>query len=181
LVSAITDLGAEKINVFDVVEITREAGFWPGIIPRLWLLLGTTGGLCGHGDFVFLGESLSPSVSHRLFNGLLLLLFRSNTSSGIGLGSGDIFFAVIISDLEEERTGAWGLMASPKLNTGRESAVSCVELSVGEGRAGGQGALDSRSALVAPWVLVTLDFILRLDLVEFTIALSVETSDSSPD
>jgi len=181
LVSAITDLGAEKINVFDVVEVTREAGFLSGIIPRFWLLLGTTEGFCGNGDFIFFGESLLPSVSHCLFNGLLLLLFRSNTSSGIGLGSGDIFFAVVISDLEEEMTAAWGFMALQKLNTGRESTFSCVELSVGEGRAGGQGALDSRSALVPPWVLVTLDFILRLDLVEFTIALSVEASNSNPD
>ena len=180
MVSAITDLGAEKINVFEVVEVTREAGFLSGIIPRFWLLLGKTGGFCGDGDFIFLGESLSPSVSHCLFNGFLLLLFRSNTSSGIGLGSGDIFFAVVISDLEE-MTAAWGFMALQKLNTGRESTFSCVELSVGEGRAGGQGALDSRSALVPPWVLVTLDFNLRLDLVEFTIALSVETSDSNPD
>ena len=174
-------MGAEKINVFDFVEVTGEAGFWSGIIPRFWLLFGTTGGLCGDGDFIFLGESLSPSVSHCLFNGLLLLLFRSNTSSGIGLGSGDIFSAEVISDLEEEMIEAWGFMALPKLNTGRESTFSCVELSVGEGGAGGRGTVDERSDLVLPWVLVTLDFILRLDLVEFTIALSVETSDTGPD
>ena len=54
-------------------------------------------------------------------------------------------------------------------------------LSVKEGGAGGHGgAVDVRSTLARP-ESVTLDFILRLDLVEFTIALSVETFDSGSD
>ena len=40
--------------------------------------------------------------------------------------------------------------------------------------------MDVRSTLARP-ESVTLDFILRLDLVEFTIALSVETFDSGSD
>lgn len=89
---------------------------------------------------------------------------------------------VVNSDLDEEEvTGAWGFMALPKLNTGSESTFSCVELSEEESGAGGQGgALDVRSTLGRP-ESVTLDFILRLDLVEFTIALSVETLFSVPE
>jgi len=100
----------------------------------------------------------------------------------MGLGSGETFLDVVNSDLDEDEvTGAWGFMALPKLNTGSESTFSCVELSEGEGGAGGQGgALDVRSTLARP-ESVTLDFILRLDLVEFTIALSVETLLSGPD
>lgn len=98
----------------------------------------------------------------------------------MGLGIGETFLDVVNSDLDEV-TGAWGFMALPKLNTGSESTFSCVELSEGEGGAGGQGgALDVRSTLARP-ESVTLDFILRLDLVEFTIALSVETLVSGPD
>jgi len=98
----------------------------------------------------------------------------------MGLGTGETFLDVVNSDLDEV-TGTWGFMALPKLNTGSESTFSCVELSEGEGGAGGQGgALDVRSTLARP-ESVTLDFILRLDLVEFTIALSVETLVSSPD
>lgn len=98
----------------------------------------------------------------------------------MGLGIGETFLDVVNSDLDEV-TGTWGFMALPKLNTGSESTFSCVELSEGEGGAGGQGgALDVRSTLARP-ESVTLDFILRLDLVEFTIALSVETLVSSPD
>lgn len=98
----------------------------------------------------------------------------------MGLGTGETFLDVVNSDLDEV-TGTWGFMALPKLNTGSESTFSCVELSEGEGGAGGQGgALDVRSTLARP-ESVTLDFILRLDLVEFTIALSVETLVSGPD
>lgn len=98
----------------------------------------------------------------------------------MGLGIGETFLDVVNSDLDEV-TGTWGFMALPKLNTGSESTFSCVELSEGEGGAGGQGgALDVRSTLARP-ESVTLDFILRLDLVEFTIALSVETLVSGPD
>ena len=98
----------------------------------------------------------------------------------MGLGTGETFLDVVNSDLDEV-TGAWGFMALPKLNTGSESTFSCVELSEGEGGAGGQGgALDVRSTLARP-ESVTLDFILRLDLVEFTIALSVKTLVSGPD
>lgn len=98
----------------------------------------------------------------------------------MGLGTGETVLDVVNSDLDEV-TGNWGFMALPKLNTGSESTFSCVELSEGEGGAGGQGgALDVRSTLARP-ESVTLDFILRLDLVEFTIALSVETLVSSPD
>ena len=124
-VSAITDLGAEKIKDFDVeVEVAEEVGIMPVIDPRCGVLSGTAGGLCRAWDFIFFKESLSisPSVSHCLFNGLLLLLFRSNTSLGIGLGSGEIFLG--LSDLVEEMTGAWGFMALPKLNTGSESTFS---------------------------------------------------------
>lgn len=98
----------------------------------------------------------------------------------MGLGIGETFLDVVNSDLDEV-TGTWGFMALPKLNTGSESTFSCVELSEGEGGAGGQGgALDVRSTLARP-ESVTLDFILRLDLVEFTIALSVKTLVSGPD
>jgi len=99
----------------------------PVIDSRCGVLLGTAGGLSKAWDFIFFKESLSisPSVSHCLFNGLLLLLFRSNTSLGIGLGSGEIFLGLAKSDLvEEEVTGAWGFMALPKLNTGSESTFS---------------------------------------------------------
>ena len=127
-VSAITDLGAEKIKDLDV-EVVEEGGggIMPVIDSRCGVLLGTAGGLCRAWDFIFFKESLSisPSVSHCLFNGLLLLLFRSNTSLGIGLGSGEIFLGLAKSDLvEEEVTGAWGFMALPKLNTGSESTFS---------------------------------------------------------
>jgi len=180
LVSAITVFGAEKIKDFDGVEVTEENGIRPGFDPSFGSLFGAAG---RDGDFIFLGESLSKSrsVSQGLFNGLLLLLFRSSTSLGMGLGSGEIFFVVFESDLvKEELSEAWGF-ALPKLNTGSVSTFSCVVLTTGGGGAVGQGgALDVRSTLLRP-ESVTLDFILRLDLVEVTIALSLGTLDSSPD
>lgn len=43
-VSAITDLGAEKMNDFDV-KVAEEAAITLGIDPSFWELLGTTGEL----------------------------------------------------------------------------------------------------------------------------------------
>jgi len=180
-VSAITDLGAAKMNDFDDVEATSAgaAVLKFGIDPTFGLILGRAGEIWENVVFIFLGESLSVllSVSHCLLNGLLLLLFRSNTSGGAGLSRG------MVLDSEEGLIEFGGLIAEPKLNTGSVSTFSCVEfeLTGGEVGPGGHGGAPLlRSTLLRP-DSVTLDFILRLDLVEFTIALSLKTLDSRRD
>ena len=122
--------------------------------------------------FSFFGESPSVEVDSVslicLFSGLLLLLLRSKTSGGIGLGVGDtgfcsstIVFWVLVGF-------AVGAGVEVKLKTGILSTCNCGALvglkleETGAGAGGQGGTEDERSARLRP-ESVTLDFIFRLD------------------
>jgi len=102
---SITDFGAEKLKVLVELNLLGPT------FDSFTLGCASEGGGGVSTLFSFLEESLSPGLSISLiclFNGLLLLLFRSRTSGGIGLDGGDtVFFSS--STPERSELGVLGM------------------------------------------------------------------------